>query len=196
LADADTVRLLIGDREKQAVNEDFGQGDGSNNHFQLSMYPLITENTGTLTILLTGTTAVTNTYTISGAVGHITFSTGNEPANGATLLGSYRYVALTTAEIADILSGHTGSPYLAAANAAMVLAADASRLFSYAMGDKSVDKRRVANNLIELSKELENKHYGLKEIGSYTADVITFKDDTGTYYDEYDTAVAYLTGTS
>lgn len=196
MPDIDTLRLVVGDRVKKAVNETIGEGDGANNHFQLDMYPLPEPATAHVVILLTGSTASTSTITISGAVGCLTFSTGNEPSNGDTLLGTYDYVALTTAEMTDILSGHTGSPYLAAANAASIIAADSSRLFMYTMGDKTVDKRRVARSLMELSAQLENRHYRMRDDGKFAAKVVTY-DDSGTVYKGYDSAVAsYLTATS
>ena len=188
-----TVRLLIADRVKAATNEVVGEGDGVNRYFQLDMYPLASAPTATLVLLNTGVTAATNTYTISGGVGRITLTAFLTAGN--TLLANYKYVALTDSEITDILSGHTGEPYLAAANAALVLAADASRLFAYTMGDKSVDKRKVASNLIELSKELENRHYRIRDDTNFDGTVFTFKDASNTYYDGYDTSIAYVTGT-
>ena len=184
--------MLIGDRKKAAVNEVVGVGDGANLRFQLDMFPLASAPTGILTVLLTGTTAATNTYTIDGELGTLTFLAGSVPAAGATILASYSYHALTSGELSEFLSGHTGSPFLAAANAIMVVAADASRLFAYTMGDKTVDKRRVSNSLLELSKELENKHYNQRDDGAYSGTVFTFKDDTGTPYHGYDSAVSYL----
>lgn len=190
------VRLLIGDRNKVAVNEIVGEGDNTNRYFQLDMYPVASTPTAILTLFLTGVTAATNTYIISGGVGRVTFNVGSTPAAGATILANYKYVALTDSEIIDILSGHTGEPYLAAANAALVLAADSSRLFMYTMGDKTVDKRRIASNLIELSQELEKRHYNILDRSNYTGTVFTHTDDTGTPYYSYDTAVANLEETS
>lgn len=187
-----TVRLLIGDREKAAVNETVGEGDGNNRYFQLDMYPLVSSPTSTLVIFLTGVTAATNTYVISGDVGRVTFNAGSSPGAGHTLVANYNYHALSSGELTDMLSGHTGAPFLAAANAALILAADASRLFMYTMGDKTVDKRRVAENLRELSKELENRHYNVLDRSSFDASVFTFKDNSGTPYEGYDSAVSYL----
>lgn len=191
-----TVRLLIGDRAKAAVNENVGEGDGTNRYFQLDMFPIASSPSAVLTIFLTGTTAATNSYTISGGVGRIIFNAGSQPAAGATILANYKYVALTDSEITDILSGHTGEPYLAAANAALVLVADSSRLFMYTMGDKTVDKRKVASNLLELSKELENRHYGIKDRTQYTGTVFTHSDESGSPYEHFDTAIASLEITS
>ena len=195
MTDIQTVRLLIGDRIKVAVNESVGVGDGINRWFQFDMYPLVTNPTSHVVIFLTGTTAATNSYTLSASVGRITFNAGAAPVAGHTLLGQYDYHALSSGELSDILSGHTGSPYLAAANACLILAADASRLFMYTMGDKTVDKRRVASDLRELSKELENRHYTMRDDAGLAVNWWTSKDDTGTHYYGYDSAVSYLSGT-
>ena len=193
MADIDTVRRLIGDTEKAAVLENVGQGDGVNNHFQLDMFPLITPATGILTILLTGITALTNTYTVDPDLGTLDFVTGNEPANGASIKANYTYVSINTGDLNDILSGHTGSPYLAASNALLILAADDTRLFMYIMGDKTVDKRKIAKDFRELSKEYENKHFTLRNKVNFDTKIWTMKDNSGTVYDGYDTAVAFLT---
>jgi len=190
------VRLLIGDRPKAATKEIVGEGDAVNKVFQLDMYPIASSPSAVLALFLTGVTAATNTYTISGGVGRITFGAVNAPAAGATIHADYKYVALTDSEITDILSGHTGEPYLAAANAALVLAADSSRLFMYTMGDKTVDKRKVANNLLELSSSLENRHYTVLDKSSYTGTVFSHTDDISTPYYNYDTAVSSSEETS
>lgn len=194
MTDIETVRLLIGDRVKKAVNEEVGEGDGVQKTFQLDMYPLVTNPTAHVYLLQTGTTMATAESTFSASVGCVTFTSA--PKNGHQLLATYEYHALSSGELSDILSGHTGEPYLAAANACLILAADASRLFMYTMGDKTVDKRRIASDLRELSKELEKRHWGMKKDSAYTGTVFTFKDDTGTPYEGYDAASAYITGTS
>jgi hypothetical protein len=195
LADIDTVRLLIADRVKKTVNENVGEGDASNLRFQFDMFPLTDPPTAHVAIFLTGATAATNTYVISAAVGGLTFNAGNAPAAGHTVLACYDYVALTTAETNDLLSGHTGSPYLIAARACALLAADTSRLFAYTMGNKKVDKTQVARNLLRTSERYEKLHYAGVKDARFGAEVVTFKDDTGTPYEGYDTAVAFLTGT-
>lgn len=189
------MRMLIGDRKKVAVNEIVGEGDGANRYFLLDMAPIASAPTATLAIFLTGVTAATNTYTVSGEIGRITFNVGSQPAAGATILANYEYYALSSGELSDILSGYTGSPYLAASNAALCIAADASKLFMYTLGDKTVDKRRVADNLIKLSEALKEQHATLVATNNYTASIFTFKDDSGTVYDGFDTAVAVYTTT-
>ena len=200
-ADITTIRLLIGDRVKRAVNENVGQADGANIRFQLDMYPLATGAgsegpTGHVTILLTGTTALTSSYQISGGIGAITFLTGSPPTKGHTILATYDYNALTSGELSDILSGHTGQPYLAAANAALILAADATRFFAYTMGEKTVDKRKISSDLRELADSLFERHNKMYGDSNYNAKIWTMQDQSGTVYHGYDTAVSYLgTGT-
>ena len=178
------VRRLIGDNKKVANNENIGEGDGVNTTFMLDMFPMTSGATSVLAMFLTGVTAATNSYTISGALGRVTFSAA--PANGATILASYMYYALTSGELSEILSGHSGQPYLAASRACMALAADASRHYAYTMGDKTIDKRRVAPTLIEMSKQYENMHYRGADREGYTGTVMTFKDNSGTEYYDYD----------
>lgn len=188
------IRLLIGDRTKVAVNENVGTADGANKEFQLDMFPLASAPSAVLTILSTGVVVVTANYTISGAFGRITF--GSAPTAGNAILASYKYHSLTSGEISDVQSGTPGKPYLAAANCALILAADDSKLFAYTMGGKEVDKRGVAKSLRDLSAALENRHYTMKNKENFTATVFTFKDNSNTVYAGYDSAVAYLpTGT-
>ena len=194
MTDIETVRLLIGDRKKAAVREEIGIGDGATTEYQLDMYPIASAPTAVLAIFLTGTTAATNSYTISGGLGKITFNAA--PTDGHTILASYSYYALTSGELSDILSGLTGQPYLAAANACLILAADASRYYAYTLGDKSVDKRQISKNLRDQADDLLERHNEMMSTQNYTATVITFKDNTGTPYYDYDTAVAYVTSTS
>ena len=185
------IRTLIADKTKAAVNEVIGEGDGTNRYFQFDMFPLVSAATANVAIYLTGVTAATNTYTLSGDIGRLTFSAGNAPAGGATIIANYDYNALSSGELTQIESGHEATPYLVAANACLVLAADASRFFSYTMGDKTVDKRKVASNLLELSKALENRHYTTQS-KTQTGTVFTFKDGTGLPYDGYSTSSAYI----
>ena len=183
------IRTLIADRNKAAVNEVIGEGDGVNRFFQFDMFPLLSSPTANVAILVTGVTAATNSYTLSGDVGRLTFTAA--PANGATIIANYEYNALSSGELSQIESGFSTQPYLAAANACLVLAADASRFFAYTMGDKSVDKRRVASNLIELSRTLENRHYTMQS-KTIAGTTFSFPDTTGLPYSNFDTGVAYL----
>jgi len=188
--DIETVRMLIGDRKKAAVNEIVGEGDGANVYFQFDMFPLASSPSANVFLLESGLAATTSVVTFSGDVGRLTWTTASAPKAGDTILATYEYYALTSGELSDILSGLTGSPFLAASNACLILAADASRFFAYTMGDKMVDKKQVARNLRELSKQLELRHYRMRDDAGFGADVATFKDDTGTPYYGYDTATS------
>jgi len=190
-SDIQTVRNLCGDRVKKAVNEVVGQGDGTNIHFQLDMYPMVTNPTAHVYLTQTGGAVATGEVTFSASVGMVTFTSSALKA-GNTLLATYDYHALSSGELTDMLSGLTGKPLLAASKACLILAADATRLFMYTMGDKTVDKRRVARDLMELSKTLENKHYTNRDDVGTTVNWWTAKDNSGTIYDGYDSATAYL----
>jgi hypothetical protein len=186
------IRLYSGDRLKAAVNENVGQGDGSNRYFMFDMFPLVSSPTANVVVFLTGVTAATNTYTISGNVGRLTFAGANTPAAGATILVNYEYYTLSSGEITDILSGYAGKPMLAAANAVLIIAADNARLFNYTMGDKKVDRSDVVKNLLELSRSLEKRYYKQVSTDNYDTTIATMPDDTGLPYHGFDTAVAYL----
>ncbi len=146
--DIETIRLLIGDRRKAAVNEIIGEGDGTNLNYQVDMFPLTSSPTASLSILSSGVLVAAANYNISGDVGRITFLSA--PTAGNTILGNYEYHAFNSAELSDFLSGHTGDPYLAAANACLGLAGDTSKFFAYTLGEKAVDKRRISRDLREL----------------------------------------------
>lgn len=201
MTDIETVRLLIGDRKKAVVRELVtANNDGVELIFQLNMYPLASgaadgAGTGNVRMWSSGVEVTeTATTTWSGALGRCTLASALTA--GEKLEASYSYYTLTSGELSDILSGHTGYPLLAASHAALVLAGDTSRYFAYTMGEKIVDKRQISKNFLALSEKLEKRHYAALKDSSYTATVMTFKDDTGTPYEGYDTAVAYLTGTS
>ena len=195
MTDIETVRLLIGDRIKPATWELVDKSmDGLQKRFQLDCYPLASAPLNTLVIYSSGVTAATANYTLSGDVGYITFTSAMTA--GAELRADYRYHALTSGELTDILSGLTGQPYMAAANAALILAADTSRLFAYTMGDKTVDKRKVSQNLRDLADSLLERHNEMYKKTNYTGTVMTCRDDTGTPFYGFDTAVAYLTSTT
>ena len=190
-ADIQTIRTLIGDNRKVAVNEVVGVGDSVNRYFQLDMFPMVSGATASLVLFLTGVEAVTANLNISGNIGRLVFTAGNAPTS-VTILANYEYFALTSGELTDFLSGHTGAPFLAAANACLALAGDARKLFSYTMGEKAVDKRKIASDLRELSKELIDRHYRVRDDSNFSSKVFTFKDNTGTPYESYDSAVTFL----
>jgi len=157
------------------------------------MYPLVTNPTSHVVIFLTGSTAATNSYTLDASLGTLTFSAGSEPADGATILGQYKYHALSSGEVSECLSGLTATPLLAASKAALMLAGDSSRYFAYTMGDKTVDKSKVQKQLLDLSDRLKDRHYELIEKGSYDVKWFTLQEQTGWAYWDYDTGINYTT---
>lgn len=196
MTDIETVRLLIGDRKKVVTREVVAStNDGVQLTFQTDMYPWASgagggDGTGNMVLWTSGIELTeTATTTFSGKVGVVLLASAITA--GAKIEASYYYHALTSGELSDILSGHTGSPYLVAANACLILAADATRLFMYTMGEKMVDKRRVASDLMKLSASLESRHYKKRDDEGFTAGQWAFHDETGTPYDNYDTAVAF-----
>ena len=191
--DIETIRLLIGDRRKAAVNEIIGEGDGTNLNYQVDMFPLTSSPTASLSILSSGVLVAAANYNISGDVGRITFLSA--PTAGNTILGNYEYHAFNSAELSDFLSGHTGDPYLAAANACLGLAGDTSKFFAYTLGEKAVDKRRISRDLRELAETLMDRRDKLISEGTYDAGIFSFKDNSGTIYHGYDAAEAVFTTT-
>jgi hypothetical protein len=185
LTHTEIIRVLVGDRIKSAAKEYVGIGDAVNKTFKFDMFPVVTD---TITMYLTGAAQVSAIATYDHDTGRILFA--NPPGNGHTIAADYYYYALSDEEIGEFLSGNTASLFLAASYAAAALAADASRWFSYVMGDKEVNKNDVGRKLLELSKELENKHYKKLKDGSYDAMIATFSDDpTGSPYYDYDTGI-------
>jgi len=183
------VRVYIGDRVKSAVKENIGVGDGTNKMFQFDMFPIVTD---TVTLYLTGSAQLSAAANIDHDTGKIQFTAA--VANGATIHSDYNYVSLSDLEIDEIMSGiGTGSLLLVAANCAAALAADASRWFSYVMGDKEVNKNDVGRKLLALSQELEKKYYKQKTENAYDVSLATLQDATGEAYFEYD---ATFTATS
>ena len=181
------IRVLIGDRKKTAVKENIGTGDGVNKVFRFDMFPVVTD---TVTLYLTGSAQASAAATIDHDTGKIQF--GTAPGGGHTIHGDYDYHALSDEEIDEIMSGvGTGSAYLVAANCAGALAADASRWFSYAMGDKEINKNDVGRKLMELSRLLENRYYRVRDDSNFDVTIATFADlPTGTPYHDYDTGTS------
>ena len=189
-SDIQTIRLLVGDSRKRAINEVVGMGDGVSKNFKLSMFPLASAPTAVLTITISGVAVASTNYNITGSFGALTFLSA--PTANAEILGSYDYFALTSGELSDLLSGHTGSPFLVASHAALALAGQSSKFFAYTMGEKTVDKRKIASDLRELSSDLMDRHRdGIKD-GSYNAAILTLKDNSGTPYHNFDKAEQIL----
>jgi len=193
LTDFESVRLLCGDRTKTVTRELVTKSsDAIQRVFQLNMFPLHSATTANTVLWFSGKAYQSATVLFSAAVGRFTLGGVATATAGSEIRVDYKYNALSSGDITDILSGHTGSPFLAASNACLVLAADATRLFMYTMGEKTVDKRRASRDLIELSKTLENRHYKKRDDEGFAASQFTFRDNKGTPYYNYDTSVAYL----
>lgn len=176
------VRVLVGDRKKVAISEYIGLGDGVNKVFQFDMFPVLTD---TVTIYLTGSAQASGSYAVDYDTGQLSLTAA--ATNGHTITANYQYVALSDAEIDEVMSGvGTGKTLLVAANCAAALAADASRWFSYVMGDKEINKNDIGRKLLDLSKELENKYYRQRDDGNFDIMVATLQDATGEAYFGYD----------
>ena len=181
------VRVLIGDRAKQAIRENAGKLDGVRRVYQTDLYPVLT---GSLVVYNTGVTALTAQYNVDYSVGTITWTSTQALTAGETITLDYKYVALADEEVNEIISGvGTGAPFLAAANCLLAIAADYGRLGNYIQGDKEVDKNDVARKLREISADYEERHYKVRDDTNFNATVATFKDDTGTPYYEYDSGL-------
>jgi len=181
------VRVLIGDRVKYANKEHLGMGDGVTTTYITDMFPVVSD---TVTIFLTGSAQVSGIATLDHDTGKVLFAAA--PTNGHNVHIDYNYVALSNDEIDEIMSGvGTGKTLLVAANCCLALAADASRWFSYVMGDKEINKNDVGRKLLELAKEFENKFYTQSSYNNYGVTVATFQDlPSGTPYDGYDTGLS------
>ena len=157
------VRVLIGDRVKYANKEHLGMGDGVTTTYITDMFPVVSD---TVTIFLTGSAQVSGIATLDHDTGKVLFAAA--PTNGHNVHIDYNYVALSNDEIDEIMSGvGTGKTLLVAANCCLALAADASRWFSYVMGDKEINKNDVGRKLLELAKEFENKEETKRKVAEW-----------------------------
>lgn len=197
LSSINKIRSLIGDNDKAAVNESVIEStDGSTQIFQMDMFPI---RTGTQLPFVSGR-AITNT-TGSVLLGLLDFSGssitgGTAPTGGAQIITSYEYNALSDDEIQhsiDLASGN--GDLIAGAIAARKIAADRTRWFSYSQGDKQVDKRFVGINMLKVAESLEKAHKENSQFADNIIAVATF-DDSGTAFDDYDTASARIVETS
>lgn len=195
MADIDLVRTLIGDKKKSVTRElVVRSNNGIQLDYQLDKFPLSSGaadgiGTGTVRLYTSGTELTETAATVwSGGLGRFTLASAITA--GAEIRATYSYYALTSGELSEFLSGHTGSPFLAAANACLAIVADTARLYAYTLGDKTVDKRKISSDLRALSTELEKRHFIMKDRVDFSATVFTFKDNTGTPYFDYDTGVS------
>ena len=189
LSAIDKVRSLIGDMTKIAVRESVVEGsDGVTTRFQLDMFPV---RTGTLEAVVSG--QIRASATANYLLGVLDFTgVTKTPTAGAQVLASYQYNALSDDEIQnsiDLASG--GGSLLAAAISARALAGNFARFFSYTQGAKSVDKNLLSKKLLDLAESLEKSHKTVTTQGNVTLTVGSF-DDSGTVFENYDTAVATI----
>lgn len=184
LTNLQKVRSLVGDLDKLSINERVGLGTGVGQQHQLDMFPV---RTGTLTVFISGTESSATGVLEVGLLDMTGLTVGS---SGTIIKASYRYNALSDDEVQaaiDLSSG--GGNLIAGAIAARSLAGNAARFFAYTQGSKRIDKTQIAKTLINLANSLEQSHKITTSQGDVSISVSTF-DDSGTAFDEYDTAVA------
>lgn len=183
LTGTETLRSLIGDMPKAAIQEDVARGDGATTDFQLDMFPI---QTGSLVVYNTGSVVSASANLPKG-----TFQlTNSAPASGNVILATYNYFALSEDECQQILNLNSGnSLYLAAAVGLRAIAANNARFFAYTQGDKSVDKNMQTKKLMDLAESYEKAAEKAQTLGTQSMAVSSF-DDSGTEFEGYDTAIA------
>lgn len=198
LSGLEQVRTYIGDLAKIAVNESVTENaDSSTRIFQLDMFPV---RSGTISRVTVSGRVITSA-TANFPLGILDFSGSNmsgslAPTAGAQIVATYQYNALSDDEIQFYIDQASGNgTMIAAALAARGLAANFARFFQYTQGDKSVDKRFMARHLIDIAESLEEAHENAINKAGQTLTVASF-DDSGSAFDEYDTASSVLTATS
>ncbi len=191
LTDIQKVRSLIGDMDKSVIREQVDKGDGASKVFQLDMFPV---RTGSVSIFVS---AVANlSATVNLALGVLDFTATTVPTSAAIILATYQYNAMSDDEIQNALDLASGNGTLIAASiAARGLAGQASRFFAYTQGAKSVDKKQISKRLLDLAESFEKAHENAIMKGGTTVTVASF-DDSGTAYENYDTASALVTATA
>lgn len=183
LTGTERVRSLIGDLPKVAIQEDVARGDGATTDFQLDMFPI---RTGTLTVYNTGQSVSASANLPMGFFQ----LTNSAPVSGNVILATYQYYALSEDEVQSILDSASGSSlYLAAAIGLRTIAANNARFFAYTQGDKSVDKNMQTKKLMDLAESYENAYKLGITLGSQDMRIARF-DDSGTEFQDFDTAVA------
>ncbi|RKY33201.1 MAG: hypothetical protein DRP74_00685 [Candidatus Omnitrophota bacterium] len=154
MTNREKLRLLIGDKNKIMVNDQFGVGDGSNKYFQLSMYPV---RATTEVIVLNNSSQTRDIdYTIDNDTGLITMTSA--PSNGAILKAQkYEYNAFSDDELDQILSDYGNDINMAAAHCCRALATNAAKFFVYWSGDEKVDKTKECQNFLRMAEAFEQK---------------------------------------
>ena len=187
LGTIDTVRTLVGDMNKSAINEAVANGDGSTTLFQLDMFPV---RTGSITFYKSGTavgSAITNL--VLGTVD----VTGSAPLAGDKLVATYQFNALSDQEIEFYLSLASGaSAILAASFACRAIAGNYARFFTYTQGDKSVNKDGLSEKLMRMAESYEDLAGG--KLFGFNLTTMAF-GEIGTAFEGYDTASANIPDT-
>lgn len=172
------LRVMIGDNNKLMVQDKFGVGDGNNNYFKISMFPV---RSGT-EILVKNTTSLTrNTdYTIDNTTGLITM--GNAPTDGQVIQAlRYEYNAFSDTELDDVLSSYGDDLNMSAAHCCRALATDAARFFSYTSGDEKVDRTKESANFLKMAEAFEAKaiaeQSGQMDIGIQRSEIYDEEED-------------------
>jgi len=185
LSTTDSVRTLIGDMNKSAINEKVANGDGATTIFQLDMFPV---RTGSTTFYKSG-------VAVSSAIVNLVLGTvdvtGSAPATGDQLVATYQYNALSDQEIEFYIAlASAASALIAASYAARALAGNAARYFSYTQGQKSVNKDNLSAKFLKLAESLESAYE--KNITTFGTSNMTLasNDESGTNFDNYDTGLA------
>lgn len=186
LSEINKVRSRVGDNDKSSLNELVAKGTAIGRLYKLDMFPV---RTGSVNIFISGIAKAT-APAINELVGTVDFTGTSAITAGAEVRANYNYNALSDDEIQDNIDQASGDGVvIAAALAARSLAGQTSRFFSYMQGEKSVNKDKIADKLLKLAKSLEEAHDNSISKAGTTLTVTTF-DDSGTEYENYDTAAA------
>ena len=186
LTGVDRVRTLIGDMNKISIRELLGKGSAAGNQWQTDGFPI---RTGSYAVFVSGIARASASASI--ALGVIDYSgVTTAVTGGAEVRCTYQFNALSDQEIdfcLDLASG--GGPLLAAAYAARSIAGNQAKLFSYSLGNKTVNKDRLADKMLELAESLEAAYEKNISLAGISLTIGAF-GDSGTAFDHYDTGIA------
>ena len=181
MTNKEKLRLLIGDKNKIVVSEQFGVGDSYTDYFILTMTPI----RATTELLTKNGTALTRTtdYAIDNDTGMLTLVT--TPNEGDLLVAQkYLYNAFSDTELDSILSDLGNNVNLAAAHCCRALAANAAKFFIYHSGDERVDRTKEAERFMALAEQFE-----LQSRRATSGDVAFGVMSSGVYDDNDDDAM-------
>ncbi len=155
LTDIERIRLTISDRQRLALRETAGLGDGQNRQFVVQLPPVVAGTdvaivrAGGVETLL----ARDADYTIDIATGLII--TTAAPAAGAEVVVTYKWAAFSDAELQEFLDLY-GSWQRASIAAARSLIADTDRFMRYTFGQETVDRSTALRALQTVIEELRS----------------------------------------